>query len=67
MSYKFDLAGTVEQNNLLVSSLMYISKFLVHTSAGSSLMYISKFLVHTSAVHHVSQLGGGMASASVDK
>jgi len=35
MSCKFDLVSIGEQINLLVSSQMYISKSLVHTSAGS--------------------------------
>jgi hypothetical protein len=35
MSCKFDLVGIGEEINFLVSSLMYISKSLVHTSAGS--------------------------------
>jgi len=35
MSCKFDLVDIGEQINFLVSSLMYVSKSLVHTSAGS--------------------------------
>ena len=52
MSCKFDLVGIGEQIILLVSSLMYISKFLVHTSAGSPLIAIG---------------WAGAASVSVDK